>query len=234
MTMHMHNGAFHITVPVDSSKVAILETIFVMRSWIEEHLQQYLHEQKNRKIPEEIFVPLQSTWFKVHCLPLSALHNIGKTKKILVKNQTDSIYYLEQIPNLVFFGNMNNLDLVKLALQKWGLAKGKELLPRYLQHLAAVHRFCIPKVFVRNQKSRWGSCGQDRKGGYQIQLNWRAVFLPIPLLRQLCQHELCHTLHMNHSKAFHAAMQRLNSCAEKTERELTQYDKTLSWWTKFS
>ncbi len=51
---------------------------------------------------------------------------------------------------------------------------------------------------VKSYKSRWGCC--DRKGA--VTLNCALVMLPLYLQRYVIIHELCHTVHFNHSAAF--------------------------------
>ena len=78
----------------------------------------------------------------------------------------------------------------------WRLA-ARELPGRVLE-LASLHQLPVPRVCVRNQRSRWGSC--SRRG--TISLNWRLVQAP-PFVRDyLILHELAHLKEMNHSRRF--------------------------------
>ncbi len=56
----------------------------------------------------------------------------------------------------------------------------------------------IKKLMVANPSKRWGSCDSHNN----IRLNWRIVMAPITLVDYVIVHELCHTRHKNHSKAF--------------------------------
>jgi predicted metal-dependent hydrolase len=72
-----------------------------------------------------------------------------------------------------------------------------ELPPRLLE-LAARHGLTVTRVSIRNQRSRWGSCGRDG----HICLNWRLILMP-PLVRDyVLVHELMHLRRMDHSPAY--------------------------------
>jgi predicted metal-dependent hydrolase len=54
------------------------------------------------------------------------------------------------------------------------------------------------KVRLKEQKTRWGSCGIKDA----IQINWRLIFAPAGILEYVVIHELCHLLHRNHGIRF--------------------------------
>ena len=60
-----------------------------------------------------------------------------------------------------------------------------------------------PKSFtIKKMKTRWGSCSS--KGS--INLNLDLIKLPEGCIKAVILHELCHLVHMNHSKEFYALM----------------------------
>lgn len=64
----------------------------------------------------------------------------------------------------------------------------------------------------------------------RINLNWRALLLPVPLLEHLCWHELCHLRQMNHSPAFRAELARFSPHWPDMEKALTRAWRELPWW----
>ena len=74
---------------------------------------------------------------------------------------------------------------------------GRELPPRLIE-LAARHGLTVSRVSVRNQRSRWGSCGRDG----QICLNWRLLLMPSWVSEYVLVHELMHLRRMDHSPAY--------------------------------
>jgi predicted metal-dependent hydrolase len=74
----------------------------------------------------------------------------------------------------------------------------RRVLPPRLLELAAEHGLTVTRVSVRNQRSRWGSCGADG----HISLNWRLVQMPDWVRDYVLIHELMHLRRMDHSPAY--------------------------------
>jgi len=97
--------------------------------------------------------------------------------------------------------------------------KAKTLLTRRLQQLAKNHGFSYNRVFIRNQKTRWGSCSSKNN----ISLNMKLVKLPDELIDYVILHELVHTHKKDHSRAFWAEMDELVGNGKKMASKLRKY-----------
>ena len=84
-------------------------------------------------------------------------------------------------------------------------AKSKRKLTRRLKYLAGKHSFTYNRVFIRNQKTRWGSCSSKNN----ISLNMKISRLPEELMDYVILHELAHTRFKNHNNNFWAELNRL-------------------------
>jgi predicted metal-dependent hydrolase len=68
-----------------------------------------------------------------------------------------------------------------------------------IRHLASEHGVTgLTRVTIRNQRTRWGSCGRNG----HITLNWRLVLMPPAIRDYVLIHELMHLRRMDHSRAF--------------------------------
>ena len=90
------------------------------------------------------------------------------------------------------------------ALRQWLQRRARAVLPDWLAEVSAETGLRYRSVGIRGQRSRWGSC--SARG--HISLNRNLLFLPPDAVRYLLVHELCHTLHLNHSPAFWQAVAR--------------------------
>ena len=61
-----------------------------------------------------------------------------------------------------------------------------------------VYGFSFNKIFVKNQKTRWGSCSCKQN----LNFNYKIVFLPQKHQDYIIVHEMCHLKEFNHSRKF--------------------------------
>jgi len=91
------------------------------------------------------------------------------------------------------------------AVRRWRKRAALELMTPKLEHYAARLGARQPKVSVREQKSRWGSCSADGS----IRMNARLIAFDEPLIDYVCAHEACHLMVMDHSARFYALLDGL-------------------------
>lgn len=97
-------------------------------------------------------------------------------------------------------------------------------LVRRLAQLAARHGFSYNRVFVRNQKTRWGSCSSANN----INLNINLARLPRELMDYIILHELVHTRVKNHSPRFWEMLGRHIPDPKIIDRRLNRYSPLLA------
>jgi predicted metal-dependent hydrolase len=77
-------------------------------------------------------------------------------------------------------------------------AQAQRELPPRLHELAARNGLTVPRVTIRDQRSRWGSCSS--KG--HIALNYRLMLMPVEVREYILVHELMHMKQPDHSRKF--------------------------------
>jgi predicted metal-dependent hydrolase len=97
--------------------------------------------------------------------------------------------------------------------------KAKIQLTQRLQQLAKLYGFSYNRVFIRNQRTRWGSCSSKNN----ISLNIKLVQLPDELIEYVILHELVHTHQKDHSKAFWEELDKFVGNGKKMALKLRKY-----------
>ena len=96
----------------------------------------------------------------------------------------------------------------------------RKVLVDRLNLLAKQYGFTYNRVFIRNQKTRWGSCSTKNN----INLNVNLVRLPEELIDYTILHELVHTRVKNHSRRFWDQMDMLLGDAKIIDKKLSAYE----------
>ncbi|MCW8917431.1 MAG: M48 family metallopeptidase [Gammaproteobacteria bacterium] len=111
-------------------------------------------------------------------------------------------------------------------LRGWLQRRAKERLPAWLRETSRELELPFTGVTIRGQRSRWGSCS----AAGNINLNYGLLFLPPDLVRYLFVHELCHTVHLNHSLRYWALVQSKEPHYKILERALKQAAHVVPAW----
>ena len=177
-----HAGIVKISAPAGASKRRIDEIIETKRRWIEKHLAE-----ARRKTPYtdvRIRVMLDGVWLETAIR--HARDNSGSFNAIPEENRC-----VIECPD-------DSGEGQRAIVRRWFISRARNKLPEAAYSLAKDKNLRIEKVYVRNQKSRWGS--SSSRGN--LSLNWRLIMVPPDVRRYLILHEIAHQRHMNHSSAF--------------------------------
>ena len=102
--------------------------------------------------------------------------------------------------------------------------EAKRVLPAMVERLARKHGFSYGRVTIRATRSKWGCCTSRNN----LSLSLFLMTLPTHLQEFVVLHELCHTVHYNHSAKFHALLNKVTGGREKElNRQLKGIRKNL-------
>jgi predicted metal-dependent hydrolase len=95
----------------------------------------------------------------------------------------------------------------------------RKVLHERVAHWSQVMEIAPKKVFIRNQKTRWGTASSLGN----VSFNWRVADLPPHIQDYIVIHELAHLREMNHSPAFWKIVERYAPEYKKHRRWLRQH-----------
>ncbi len=115
-------------------------------------------------------------------------------------------------------------EKVRLAFIDWYRNRAAEHLPAVVDRWRPeLGRDGTPKILIRNQRRRWGSCAADGT----LRFNWRVMLLDPSLIDYIVVHELAHLTHMNHSPAFWELVCRTIPDAQDRRKRLRETSRAL-------
>jgi predicted metal-dependent hydrolase len=120
-------------------------------------------------------------------------YNIKKSKVVIISDEI-----------VVTTNQEQNQDIAKI-LEQWYREKAKVLIHQRLDHYNVYINKKISNVRVKNQRRRWGSCSNLSN----LNFNWRIIMMPDEMFDYIIVHEMCHLLHLNHSKDFWRAVEEI-------------------------
>lgn len=219
LRMSLEKG-LEVVVPRNYPLSKIPELIVAKRSWIE---KVRLRFEKRRAetpleavqdhLPSEIDLIALGQKFRVEYVPLASkkvtLHEIG-------------------IDLLRLSGNVESQLACRRLLQRWLVKKGSQTLSPWLKQVSDEVGLPFQKASVRLQQSRWGSCSRRAT----ISLNAKLLFLGPELVRYLFIHELCHLVHMNHSRRYWDFVGKKEPGYKQLDRSMRTAMRTVPRWCR--
>jgi len=203
-----------LVVPLRFNQKHIPEILESNKSWIEKQLAKIREELQTshlETLPNELILPaLNQTWKLIY------IKSNNKKVQLLTRPQRE----------LVFLGNIENQSLCKKVLRLWVKDLAKTYLPTRLQDLSEKTQLPYKNIVIRGQRSRWGSCSTQKI----INLNYKLLFLSSDLVDHIIIHELCHTIHMNHSAKFWRLVASFDTQWKQHSREVRRAEKHVPTW----
>ena len=188
VSISVHEDGVRVAAPVATSRSAIRSIVRKRASWILEQAarptpapvaQRILTGEtlpylggRVRVMVESSDVPTPKVRFGSRTLRVDVPRDLGESER------HDAVFHAV----MAWYASCA-MDKLTACVQRWRLLLG------YNQ---------TPRILVRNQRSRWGSCAPDGT----LRFNWRLMMVESDLIDYLVVHELAHLTHPNHSADF--------------------------------
>lgn len=143
--------------------------------------------------------------------------------------------YVRVFPNsrdkkLLLQGPPDHTEFFQRLLKKWLVQKAKRHLIPMLNEISTEVNLPFNRVTVRAQKTRWGSCSSKKN----INLNYKLLFMPPEYVRHIMLHELCHTVHLDHSQQFWSLLQSLDPNCDHHDAETRTFKTDVTKWLDYT
>jgi len=194
-----HASARRLTLRVSRTRRAVVVTLpiqcdldeaddFVVRNidWLRKRLDSVPH-----RVPfcEGALMPLRGI---VHRLVFARERETGGIVQRLSANGFPELRvggHIEQAPR---------------RLREWLFEEARRDLDARIIHHSRNLGITAPRIAVRDQSSRWGSCSETG----MLSFSWRLILAPSFVLDYIAAHEIAHLVEMNHGPKFWALVEQ--------------------------
>jgi len=206
-----------VVAPVKISELRIQQFVHSKQQWIVQ-AQAKLQAKTKRQQPlaparysHGADIPYRGELYKLAVRP-------STLKRIKIEFCGEIIAH---VPESLMTGDHS--DAVKTAMIRWMHQQLKGQVEHFVQHHAP-HKQLFPRaIYIKTQKSRWGSCGIHN----DIHINWTLVMAPPAVLEYVVVHELCHIRERNHSRHFWALVAEHLPTYQHPQRWLKEHGNRL-------
>lgn len=159
------------------------------------------------------------TEFKTRWHRLKITRNPGVYPEVRIKNGVIAL----NVPDKVNIRQEEVQQYIRKCIEETLRYEAKSYLPQRVEQLAEQLGLEYNRVFIKNTKSRWGSCSSMNN----INLSLHLMRLPDHLIDYIILHELAHLIHRNHGPGFWGFLDDVMGNARKLDREVNQYNLSI-------
>ncbi|KLO25183.1 MULTISPECIES: M48 family metallopeptidase [unclassified Marinitoga] len=176
-------GEVLVKAPKWLSDFEVKKFVFDKRSWIISKIMQFKENpitKRNYETGEEFLF-------------------LGKNYKLMIFEGNygvgiqDNFIYISLKKD--FF---DNYELKRNMIIKWYKKQAKKIINERLKYYSKLMSLNYGKVYIRDQKTRWGSCS----GKNNLSFNYKIIMAPKRKFDYIIVHELAHIIYKHHQKSF--------------------------------
>lgn len=194
-----------IILPKNFSTKDLENLLKKKQKWISKNLDFFKRKSKNIHLKENEILFLGQIF-----------------KQILTRTDISNVDFNN---NIIY--SPQNLKTTSKRL-KWYKYEAKKTIKERADFYAILYNYTYNRIFIRNQRTKWGSCSAKKN----LSFNWRLILCPLFVIDYLVCHELVHTLIMKHNKLFWLQLKSIYKDTEKAQKWLKEYSNTIFYLSK--
>ncbi|GAA0124931.1 SprT family zinc-dependent metalloprotease [Clostridium sp. ATCC 25772] len=172
-----------ILVPNGISDKTIYEVVEKKLNWIEGKIKR----NRQRMLDREVKYGVDGEKYPY----LGELY----TLKIILDKKGKNNLRIEEKEIIL---NCKDLNKTKYMIEKFYRKLALDLIEERVKIHSERLKLSYGSVKVRTQKRRWASCTYNN----DLIFNWKCIMAPLDVIDYIVIHELCHTVHKNHSAKY--------------------------------
>ena len=197
-----------LTYPARVSGQVALNYILSKQDWVNRTRKKIQQIEKKASDAQQLII---------HEHQENIVYEKTRGEKLKVRLSGENIRI--SIPSTMGVNHPSVSQAVKSGIMQKLRNRAKIELPRRVEVLAKRHGFSYNQIFIKNMRTRWGSCSYANN----INLSMFLINLPEHLIDYVVLHELVHTVHKNHRKEFWDRLESVCPGSANYVKEIKQY-----------
>lgn len=183
LAIHVTHKQVLVKCPYQASRREVSEFVQANRDWIERRLSEELQRYR-----ESLRIERGAKIF-YRARELSIEFREGRKQRVMISGD-----------RFIIQGHRLTAAKARVLVEDFLIDKASEyILPRargLANYLGVEHK--ISEIRLRKTKTKWGHCTSQGV----LQYNWLIMLAPYSIIDYMITHEVCHLVHMNHSRQF--------------------------------
>ena len=183
LALYISHKQVKVRYPHRASRAEVQEFVNSNQQWIQNRLQE-----ESVRIQESLRIEKGARIF-YRARERTIEYREGRKQRIMINGD-----------RFIIQGHKLNAAKARVQVEDFLIDKASEyIIPRArgLAHYLGVDRK-IKEIKLRKTKSKWGHCTSTGI----IQYNWLIMLAPYSIIDYMITHEICHLIHMDHSKRY--------------------------------
>lgn len=218
-----HEGEVIITSPFNISEDSILNIVKKKEKWITNKLQLFsqrkIYKDREFKSGEKLLYIGKELELEID--------NLNENKSFNLDNynlNNDLVKILDKKVIVYIDVNKHNIeDVIRELIIRFYRMEAEKLLKKRTYYYSNIIGVSFNRITVKDQKTIWGSCSSRKNINY----SYRLIMAPIDIIDYVVVHELCHLIHMDHSKAYWDKVESILPDYRDRKQWLKHYGNTL-------
>jgi len=217
LKVSLYDASLVVVVPQGFDRECIPEVLQEKRSWIERARRSVVEQRQLAGAESPVERPES-----VH------LRAVGEDWLVEYRRLVNGRLAAAENGNhtLVVRGDVGDVEACRKVVGEWVKGKARAHLVPWLHTVSRAQALPVGRAVVKAQRTCWATCSTYKT----ISINRKLLFLPTRLVDYVFIHELCHTVHMNHSRAFWGLVAQRASDYKEREAELRTAWRYVPTW----
>jgi predicted metal-dependent hydrolase len=136
----------------------------------------------------------------------------------IITNEKERVYIKDK--TIIVNGKDKNQERIKFLLKEWYRYHTKRYVETRINDFSHKLKLFPGHIRIKDVKTRWGSCSS--KGN--LNFNLRLAMAPRRVIDYVIIHEMCHLVHLNHSKEFWSLVGKILPDYKEYEKQLKEIE----------